>query len=46
MKHTTWTIIRRTGISALPLAYALWTAIPVYADPADAADLTSVRAHA
>ena len=46
MKHATWTIIRRSGISALPLACALWTAIPVYADPAGEADLTSVRANA
>jgi TPR repeat protein len=46
MKHTTWTIIRRSGISALPLACALWTATPVYAESGGAADLTSIRAHA
>ncbi len=46
MIHTTWTIIRRSGISVLPLAFALWTAVPVYADPTGEADLTTVRAHA
>ena len=46
MKHTTWTIIRRSGISALPLACALWTAMPVHADSGGAADLPTVRAQA
>jgi hypothetical protein len=43
---TTWTTVRRSAISTLPLAFALWTATPVYADSEGAADLTSVRAHA
>jgi TPR repeat protein len=46
MIYTTWTIIRRSGISLLPLALALWTAQPVYADPAAGADLSTIRAHA
>jgi TPR repeat protein len=46
MMHTTWTIIRRSGIYALPLACALWTATPAYPEPAGAADLTDIRAHA
>jgi TPR repeat protein len=46
MMHATWTIIRRSGISALPLACALWTATPAYPEPAGAADLTDIRAHA
>jgi TPR repeat protein len=46
MMHTTWTIIRRSGISALPLACALWTAMPAYPESAVAADLTEIRAHA
>jgi TPR repeat protein len=46
MMHTTWTIIRRTGISVLPLACAFWTAMPAYAEPAGVADLTDIRAHA
>jgi hypothetical protein len=46
MKPTTWTIIRRSGISALPLACALWTAMPVYAAPTGDADLTSIRTQA
>jgi TPR repeat protein len=44
MTYTTWTIIRRFGISLLTLAFALWTAAPVYAYPA--ADIETVRAHA
>jgi TPR repeat protein len=44
MKHSTWTIIRRSGIFGLPLACALSTSIPVYA--AGAADLTTIRAQA
>jgi hypothetical protein len=40
MMLTTWTTVRRSAISALPIAFALWTATPVYA----AADLTTVRA--
>src|ERR1700730_16036317 len=46
MLHTTWTIIRRSGIAVLPLAFALSTALPVYAEPAGGADLTTVRANA
>jgi hypothetical protein len=46
MMHTTWTIIRRSGISVLPLACTLWAAMPAHAEPAGAADLTNVRAHA
>ena len=44
MKHSTWTIIRRAGIFALPLVCALSTATPVYA--AGASDLTTIRAQA
>jgi TPR repeat protein len=44
MKHSTWTIIRRSGFFALPLACALSTSTPVYA--AGAADLTTIRAQA
>jgi hypothetical protein len=44
MLHTTWTTIRRSAISALPLAFALWSATPRYAAPEGAADLTTVRA--
>jgi TPR repeat protein len=40
MMLTTWTTVRRSAISALPIAFALWIATPVYA----AADLTAVRA--
>jgi len=46
MIHAARTIIRRSGISVLPLAFALSTAMPVYAEPAAAADLETVRAHA
>jgi hypothetical protein len=46
MTHVTWTIIRRSGIAVLPLAFALSTALPVYAEPAGGADLTTVRANA
>ena len=41
---TTWTTIPRSAISTLPLAFALWTTTPVYANPEGAADLTTVRA--
>jgi uncharacterized protein len=44
MKHSTWTIVRRSGIFALPLGCALSTSTPVYA--AGAADLTTIRAQA
>lgn len=44
MMLTNWTIIRRSGISALPLACALWTATPVYAEPAATSDLSNIRA--
>src|SRR5882757_880186 len=43
---TTWTIIRRSIISALPLACAFWTATPACANPTDSEDLTTVRARA
>jgi len=43
---TTWTIIRRSIISALPLACAFWTATPACANPTDPEDLTTVRARA
>jgi TPR repeat protein len=46
MMYTTWTIIRRSGLSALPLACALWAAMPAYAESAAPADLTNIRAHA
>src|SRR5258707_5558185 len=46
MNPPPWTITRRSGISALPLACALWTAMPVHADSGGAEDLTTVRAHA
>jgi TPR repeat protein len=46
MMHTTWTIIRRSGISVLPLACAFWTAMPAHAESGGGADLTNIRAHA
>src|ERR1700745_2990224 len=46
MMYTTWTIIRRFGISLLALAFALWAAAPVHAYPAGGADIATVRAHA
>src|ERR1700730_11774303 len=44
MMLSTWTTIRRSAISAFPVAFALWTAAPVYAHAEGAADLTTVRA--
>ena len=44
MMLTTWTTIRRSAISALPLACALCAATPVYAESAATSDLTNVRA--
>jgi TPR repeat protein len=46
MIHTTWTIIIRSGISVLSLAFALATTMPVYAEATGTSDLTTVRAHA
>ncbi|MCU1252636.1 MAG: sel1 repeat family protein [Edaphobacter sp.] len=46
MTHTTWTIIRRSGLPVLPLAVALWAAMPVYPEATGTADLTTIRAHA
>ena len=46
MTYSTWTIIRRSGISVLTLAFALWAAMPVYSYPTAAADITTVREHA
>src|SRR5260370_11740654 len=44
MMYPPWTPIRHSAISALPLAFARWTATPVYSDSGAAADLTTVRA--
>jgi TPR repeat protein len=46
MTYTTWTIIRRSAVSVLPLALSLYTATPVHAGPSGGADLPTVRAHA
>src|ERR1700751_1400458 len=46
MTYTTWTIIRRSAISVLPLALSLCTATSVHAGPSGGADLPTVRAHA
>jgi uncharacterized protein len=44
MMLTTWTIIRRLGVSVLPLSCVLWTTMPACADAGAAIDLTHVRA--